>query len=310
LVADSSARRGCRGTVRSAGERAIVERFQELTRLQLDRDDRYHDLRPLTVRTVSDEALARIVHDVSRGDGNELAWTLRTDGSWRPPKLHSAYSSCGAAINTFGRWRLDPRALPLGGGGFDCCEFEVKLPVRTLESRRPPNLDMVLSDSERVVAVESKLLETLAEAKPAQYPTSYEAALASLDVDKSWNRLYREGHYDFCYVDVGQLVRHYLGLKTQLGEDGMFAGHSQARLLYVYWEPERDRHPIIERHRNEVETLLHDLHDREVAFEALTHRQLWHEWAQFSDEGTQQHVAELERRYAVRLSEIQTRSLL
>ena len=42
--------------------------------------------------------------------------------------------------------------------------------------------------NDEVVAIESKLLETLAESKAAEYPPSYGAAVASLDIDPSWDR--------------------------------------------------------------------------------------------------------------------------
>ena len=40
----------------------------------------------------------------------------------------------------------------------------------------------------------------------------------------------------FNYLDAAQLVRHYLGLKTQAAPGGVHAG-KRAVLVYLFWEP-------------------------------------------------------------------------
>jgi hypothetical protein len=297
--------RGCCGDVRYLGESAIAARFKELQvrdfgkPIEFDRDDRFHTLRPLVVRSLSDEVLAEIVHQIGKGQGGELNWVLRDDRSWCPPSLHSVYSSCGLAINAFGPWACDPSDLPLYGSGFESCRFEVKLRIRKIRGW-PPNLDVVLANKTRVVAIESKLLETLKPTKPASYQESYKAAIASLNIDPSWHELYRKGHEQFCYVGVGQLFRHYLGLKTQIDEGGLYEGRNDATLLYLFWEPNApDAEGVVKRHREEVADLLARLKDPQIRFEARGYRDLWDEWAKSADADLKAHVALIEERYGV-----------
>jgi hypothetical protein len=292
--------RGCRGNLRKAGEAAIAHRFHELTEAKLDRDFRLYELRPLVVKSVSNECLDAACRDIARGDGGELRWTLRDDKSWRPPSLFSVFSSCGAALNTFGRWRLDASGLKVGAHAhFNWMEFEVRLPIQHLKGR-PPNLDVVLADETSLLAIESKLLETLDEGKAAAYQSSYADPMASLEVDPSWQELHRTGHSRFCYVGVGQLVRHYLGLKTQILPGGQFASR-RATLLYLYWEPDDPDNQVTTRHRQEVGELVAWLRDDHISFEAICLRELWIRWATDEDAGTREHAALLESRYGVSL---------
>src|SRR5688572_26187207 len=106
--------------LRPRAERALINRFVALTGIAPDADGRVVDLRPLVVDTIDDDALEEAKSDIARGDGQELLWITRNDGSRRPPSLHSVFSSCGAALNNFGPWRLEPLSLEvLGVRGFE-----------------------------------------------------------------------------------------------------------------------------------------------------------------------------------------------
>lgn len=57
----------------------------------------------------------------------------------------------------------------------------------------------------------------------------------------------------FCYLDVGQLVRHYFGLAKQTSAGRTHEGKRPV-LLYLYWEPDdTDDQVACLRHRDEVE---------------------------------------------------------
>jgi hypothetical protein len=77
------------------------------------------------VPTVPDAEFDAACADIRSGDGGELKEGKSEDGRRWQPKLHSPYSSCGLALNTFGPWRLDPSSLVVGGEtGFETIGFE------------------------------------------------------------------------------------------------------------------------------------------------------------------------------------------
>lgn len=232
-----------------------------------------------------------------------MAWSTDDDGTRLPPRLHSIYGSCGAALNLFGPWRLATQSLALlGDTGFVELRLEEKLHI--FRGGTPPNLDCVTWDDTRIVAVESKLCEHLAPGHTAEFKESYErvAPLAH----ESWAALYtllkcEPDH--FVYLDAAQLVRHYLGVRAQIGERRRHA-NKQAKLIYLYWEPaDAESHLACMTHRDEVTELHQMVSDPAIPFFALPHRELWTSW-----EGTdeppwlREHARLLRERYDVSLS--------
>lgn len=121
----------------------LAERFEELNpNVVLDGDARTATLAEAVVSTVDAAELGAAIHDIAHGDGGELSRKEKA------PKLHSVYSSCGLALNTFAPWRLDPHSLAIGTHkDFDSLEFEV--PCRIFSSRAiPPNLDLLLTSDQ------------------------------------------------------------------------------------------------------------------------------------------------------------------
>jgi Restriction Endonuclease associating with ARP len=120
-------------------------------------------------------------------------------------------------LNAFGPWRTASESLALlGADGYTSFHFEGKLPI--FRGGRPPNLDVVISDDGRVVAIESKLLEHLTGGQLAAFKPAYEKAIQT--ADDTWRSVYeklKNAPNTFNYLDAAQLIRHYLGLKTQLG---------------------------------------------------------------------------------------------
>ncbi|MCR9127874.1 MAG: hypothetical protein NXH82_17405 [Rhodobacteraceae bacterium] len=95
-------------------------------------------------------APADFVPDLAAGDGNELK-----------TKFRAAHSSSALAVNCFAPFRRNlPDLRLIGCGGFDGLQFERKCPTG-LRGGRAPNLDVVLSGSRTLVAIESKLTEHL-----------------------------------------------------------------------------------------------------------------------------------------------------
>lgn len=288
--------------LRPRAEQALIKAFLHARQIEPDRNGRLEELRPLVVETIDDTNLEHALADIGEGDGQELLWTKREDGSARPPSIHSIFSSCGAALNNFGPWRLAPESLHLlGETGFSQLRFESKLPI--FGAGRAPNLDVLLyDDDERVIAVESKLCEHLTPGKQAKFRDAYDRVGPTSQA--SWAALYellKVAPERFCYLDVGQLVRHYFGLAKQTSAGFTHEG-KRPTLLYLYWEPnDADEQIACLRHREEVEDFIQLVSDPGIPFVALTHRQLWTSWATQEDQPPwlPKHLSLLQERYGV-----------
>jgi Restriction Endonuclease associating with ARP/Sigma-70, region 4 len=297
----SDAHRG--ENLRTKAERALVAQFIELHGVEPDTDDRLANLRPLVVKTIHDDALEAALRDIAQGDGNEMLWT-RMGGTLRPPGLHSVFSSCGLALNAFGPWRLKPESLNLlGGSGYTALRFEEKLRIFP-RGGRAPNTDVVLFDDDRVTAVESKLTEHLTGGQLATFKESYERVIPKADA--SWQAMYQQLKRApdlFNYLDAAQLVRHYLGLKTQTAPGGVHAG-KRAVLVYLYWEPANASElQSCRTHADELSSFVNEVDDPDVLFAASSYGALWESWKQHaSPSWLTTHLNLLESRYDARIT--------
>jgi hypothetical protein len=271
----------------------LVERFEELhPTVLLDEDARAATLAEVVLSTVDAPELGTAIHDIAHGDGGELARKTKS------PKLHSVYSSCGLALNVFAPWRLDPHSLVIGHHKeFDSLEFEV--PCRIFSSRAiPPNLDVLLTSGQAVLAIESKLTEYLAGGQKAIFAPRYDQAVEEL-ADPTWRAQYElvsTTPIVFQYLNVAQLIKHYLGLKQT------YAGRPMT-LLYLYWEPtDPSDHAAFPEHRAELDRFARALDDPAVQFEAMSYADLWESWSLLQEPSwLPRHVDELAARYAIEL---------
>ena len=232
---------------------------------------------------------------IGRGDGAELK--PRVSGS---PKFCASYSSAALAVNTFAAWMgREPWLILAGQSGFTRLEFEVKFPTGL--QGRSPNLDVVAAGSHTIVAVESKCIEYLGE-HHAAFQLSYDAAIEAL-ADESWTSLFRDlkdAPMLLRRLGVGQLVRHYLGLRRMIAD-----GHAySATLLYLYWEPaDAAQFDEFAAHRRDVALLARRVADPTVEFVAMSYTELWAQWSvSGAPEWLIAHVAALRKRYAVTLT--------
>lgn len=231
---------------------------------------------------------------IGGGDGAELK--PRTSGS---AKFCASYSSAALAVNTFAAWMgREPWLILAGRSGFTRLEFEVKFPTGL--QGKSPNLDVVATGSHTIVAVESKCIEYLGE-RDATFQPSYDAAVEAL-ADESWTALFHSLRADSTLVSrlgVGQLVRHYLGLRRAIAD-----GHaSSATLLYLYWEPANAAQlDDFLAHRRDVVQFARRVADPTVEFVGMSYPELWAQWtASGAPEWLIIHVAALRERYAVTL---------
>ena len=261
----------------TARERAVVvlaERLRKRTATGLD-DKGY-------VRDVAQNLVGPFPPTVKRafasGAGQELLG-----------KMRAPHSSSALAVNSFLPWADEPRDLELAGyTGFQSLEFERQ--CSTGMRGTPPHLDVLLRTRGEVVAVESKCLEYLTPKAP-----SFSDPYGSISDDRAksrWFQHVRRTSESNQHLDVGQLVKHYLGLARE------FPG-TPITLLYVYWEPQNWREvPECIEHRAELQRFAFSLAGDDVRFASLSYPELWDLW-EVNLPTAAQHIVALRERYMV-----------
>jgi hypothetical protein len=228
---------------------------------------------------------------IAGGSGQELS-----PGTDAGPKFCAAYSSSALAVNTFGAWLGREGFLVLAGRtGFKNLRFETKFPTGL--QGNPPNLDVVADSHTGIVAIESKCTEYLGN-RVASFQPSYEPVVTAL-ADESWRALYRDLIREPSLhgrVDVGQLVRHYLGLRRAIVD----AHIPSATLLYLFWEPtDEASRTEFAAHREDLEALADRLSDATVEFAWMSYPELWAQWtAPGAPDWLRAHVTAVRDRYA------------
>ena len=205
------------------------------------------------------------------GDGSELRDTAR-----KPANMKALHSSSALVANLFDYWtdRKDKspllQALDIDQGSVKPLDFEKKFPTKL--GGNPPNLDVAIkSDSDHVVAIESKFMEHLSRStvgkdkfKPSYFPTSgglwtQEGLLACQELAEEIHRIPRR----FEFLNPWQLLKHALGLATQLGD--------KFSLYYLYYDWPEERSQV---HKNEIARFADRVGD-ELRFKALTYQRVY-----------------------------------
>jgi hypothetical protein len=224
--------------------------------------------------------------DLSSGDGNELE-----------TKFRAAHSSSGLAVNCFApfRQRIADLTMP-GHSGFDTLQFERKCPTG-LRGGRAPNLDVVLSGPNSVLAIESKLTEYLS-AHRADFSPAYEAQIRDARRDQGYFREMlrlqdRPDHYT--WLDAAQLIKHAFGLARSFPD-------RPVTLLYLFWEPANpNAGPEFAAHRDEIDEFRARVAGSSPAFEAMSYPELWQSWRDSAPTPgwLDEHLENLQGRYLV-----------
>lgn len=224
--------------------------------------------------------------DLSNGGGRELE-----------RKFLAVHSSSALAVNSFCPFKDHPEALTvLGRKGFTHLSFEKQLPTGLRGT--PPNLDVFLTGNPHTVAIESKFLEYLTP-KMAEFSDSYARDRFPYAEISWWGVLEESERGGVKYLDVAQLVKHYLGLKTMLEQSKQTATLAPSVcLLYLFWEPVNWM-DIAEcrTHREEIVEFSKKVSGSEVAFLSLSYLDLWQEWEAIP--AFAEHVKRLQARYRV-----------
>lgn len=141
--------------------------------------------------------------DLRRGRGNELQM-----------KFCAAHSSAALVVNCFAWFKradhLNKLQLLGEQGAISLC-FERQCPV--FKGGTPPHFDVWIERDHSIVAVESKLMEYFT-AKAAQFSCAYDGSDCQMLMEEMWQKVYRRVNLsEECCLDVGQLIKHYLGIR-------------------------------------------------------------------------------------------------
>ena len=220
-------RKGCilvSGTIGKNGEKSYFEKY----------DDNLF----VTLSEISKKAF-------ENGNGNELV-----DTKERRAKMKALISSSAIAVNFCQYWEtkkdISPLLQALGlimdleGLKF---RFEEKLKIK--KSGRYANIDIAIENAQEIVAIESKFTEPYRSSKSKyEIKEVYKKALKEEKIEGLLNLV--ENLSQFKHLDVPQLIKHILALKTKVeqGENKTFT------LLYLWYDVLGKEGA---RHREEIE---------------------------------------------------------
>ena len=204
-----------------------------------------------------------------RGAGSELSGHMRA--------LHS---SSALVVNFFDYWTERQETSILSALGVDpdagySLDFEAQFPTGL--GGTPPHVDVAITLADGFVfAIEAKFTEHLKRSTrgKSSFTKSYFPESGGLWTDKGlpacqalaetlWAEELNGGRQRFEYLDPRQLLKHSLGLVTQLG--------SRFNLFYLYYDWPGKK---AEAHRREI-GVFNELVGEEIRFNALTYQKVF-----------------------------------
>jgi hypothetical protein len=260
-------------------KKAIWNRFKSISPHTIDSKGYLKDL---THNLLPNVRLEQFEHDLIQGSGDELGW-----------KFRAVHSSSALVVNTFAPLKETPSELNLIDiNGFESIRLEKKLPTGL--SGTPPNVDLIAENDTDVVAVESKFLEYFVLKKPIFKKTYAKENLPKAE-DKWLDLINRFRDSSPRYLDVAQLIKHYLGLRNATE----YVNHN-ITLLYLFWEPKNtEQFDLFKKHRDELKEFSEDIAGTSIRFVYRSYPELWSEWEGQGVMG--EHLDNLRKRYAVKI---------
>ena len=203
------------------------------------------------------------------GSGSELQ-----DTPSRPAKMKALHSSSALAVNVFDNWVSQNKSALQRALLIDkeilSISFEEQFPTGL--TGNPPNLDVALELSDGfIIGIESKFSEWLTPKPVSKEPFKSKYfpvgtgmwAGRGLPASQELANLMNSGVKQFRYLDAPQLLKHALGLATQLGD--------QFSLYYTYLDWPGKESDV---HREEVIQFAGFV-GAELGFKAITYQQIF-----------------------------------
>lgn len=241
--------------VGSKGERGRRTRTQELNK---------NLFRPLS-------PLAR--EQFEKGDGNEV-----NGESGNPSKMQALHSSSALGVNIFQYWQdIDQVSVIAAACGFcrsgnnvsDKIVFEDKYEIDSVLGI-PPNIDVVIhnntSSKVKCFAVECKFTEAYSLYEHSGLKQKYLNQEIWTEIPKIYCLAKSISPEDnsFRYLHTAQLIKHILGLKSQVGKNGF-------KLLYLWYDTLGEAGSL---HRKEIERFAETVKADEINFLSRSYQEL------------------------------------
>jgi hypothetical protein len=210
-----------------------------------------------------------------KGDGSEIPKRQGSIG-----KMQAVHSSSALGVNIFQYWKKIDQ-IPAIAAACGLCQkgnmspekivFEDKYAIDKTRFRHPPNIDVVIYNSDAArfncFAIESKFTE-------AYSPQGHQGIKkAYINLGRIWEdlpALYQMAisvcpdDHRFRHFHAAQLIKHILGLKAILGKEGF-------RLLYLWYDAFGEEGG---NHRKEIEVFSQATRSDGIKFHALTYQDL------------------------------------
>jgi hypothetical protein len=212
-------------------------------------------------------------------------------------KIASPESSAALVANAFGFFLTNPASLPALPLTLDCgwpaasiaLEQIVRFPWR---GGRHPCLDVLIGTSTALIGIESKRYEPFRSSVGTEEKKLSDAYWRPVwgDNMEGYQRCrdsVREGSSQFIRLDVAQLVKHAIALRTEVhdvDDDNEWKG-KRPILFYLYAEPEfwPDGTPLSPydriQHRSEIEEFSDLVAGDEVLFRSCSYSELLATWS-------------------------------
>lgn len=226
--------------------------------------------------------------EIGSGQGSEL----KPDKNGRI-KFHALHSSSALCVNNF-TWikHYKSKIEFLGYNDFMEASFEKKLPTGISS----PNLDFYLENSETIIGIESKYLESLSLKTPNGNLHKYinRKELSYLPPGfMTVIQYYQEQKTKFS-LDAAQLIKHSIGLMNKLRETP-----KNPVLVYIYWEPENwSDYKLYHQHKNELEGFNQKI-EPYLTFKPISYLEFWKIYVNNPLIGKQ--INEVKLRYSTRI---------
>lgn len=220
-------------------------------------------------------------------------------------KFASPESSAALVANSFGWFLEQPEALPPLPGkedlGWPATRVGLEAIVRfPWSGGRHPCLDVLIETGAALIGIESKRYEPFRPKAPPALSDAYWRPVwgSAMGGYEAVRDSLRDGRDDFRHLDAAQLVKHALGLRTAAENAGR-----RPVLVYLHAEPKAwpDGRPIADdehrAHGDEIARFAAAVAGDEVAFLALSYRQLLANWDAKGGEALRAWVARLRQHF-------------
>jgi hypothetical protein len=222
-------------------------------------------------------------------------------------KFDNRRSSAALAANTFGKYLDQPQAMPPfpAYDAYDWPPRRLQLEARLRfpwPGGRLPCLDVMIATAGRLIGIESKRFEPFRTGRSGRLSEAYDRPIwgGRMTAHELLRDRLRDAEEQFRFVDASELLRRAFGLRTAVHLDARRRGLAPL-LVYLYAEPLHgpDGRAIPSEqhvgHRAELERFGAAVAGDEVAFRALSYRDLLNAWCASDDLEAREHAAAILR---------------